>query len=574
MTTIIRRNIPSVNEADFGAYPPILKRIYAGRNIQSKKSLDYSLIQLLPTQLLSGIDLATQLLANAIQQQQKLLIVADFDVDGATSCTLAVRALKKLGAKYVDYIVPNRFEYGYGLTPEIVDLLSVKQPDVIITVDNGISSIDGVKAAKDKGYQVVVTDHHLPGEQLPDADAIINPNLPDDNFPSKCIAGVGVIFYVMLALRTTLRELNWFSKMGIEQPNMAHFLDLVALGTVADVVSLDHNNRIMVEQGIRRIRADACGEGIKALIQIAGKNQADLTTSDLGFALAPRLNAAGRLEDMSQGIECLLTDQSQKAIQLARQLDRLNKERKSIESDMKYQAYEIMSTLSEQQQQDQFGICLYNSEWHQGVIGILASRIKEKHHRPVFIFAPQDETMLKGSGRSIAAIHLKDILDQITREHPALIEKFGGHAMAAGMTIKQENYPQFSTLFNAAVEQQIDQAHLRNVVETDGELQPDEITINIAELLRKAGPWGQGFPEPLFDGCFNITEHKVVGEKHLKMTLQHPDHALQINAIAFNVSEQLDHVNNGLANFVYRLDINEYKGYKNPQLIIEHFEMC
>lgn len=551
---------------------PLLKRIYHARGIKSDEELELSLERLLPYQQLLGIEQAVLCLAQALRDQEKVLIVGDFDADGATSTAVAIRALKSFGLKFIDFLVPNRFQFGYGLTPELVEVAKELHPAVIVTVDNGIANHAGVDAAKAAGMKVVITDHHLPSETLPLADAIVNPNQPNDLFPSKNLAGVGVIFYLMLALRRCLQEQNWFTENNIPEPNMSRLLDIVALGTIADVVPLDHNNRIMVHHGLRRIRANQCIPGITALLEIAGRNQARIVASDLGFAVAPRLNAAGRLDDMSLGINCLLCDDMAQARVIARTLNQLNEERRMIEQDMQDQAFEALSIIHPLKTKTlPRGLCLFDETWHQGVIGILASRIKDKFHRPVIAFALSTETQLKGSCRSIQGLHIRDVLAAIASQKPHLIEKFGGHAMAAGLTIPLSAYTEFSETFDAIVSQFLSEEDLNQNVLTDGELQAQELTLEVAEVLREAGPWGQAFPEPLFDGRFNVIDQRLVGGKHLKMLLEHEDRT--IDAIAFNVD--LNFWPNYRCNQVsiaYKVDINEFRGKRSVQLIVEHLE--
>lgn len=548
---------------------PVIRRVYAARSIDSSEQLDHSLKHLLPVDAMAGMKTATALLVAAIDSDAHIMIVADFDADGATACAVAVSALRAMGASNVGFMVPNRFKFGYGLTPEIVHLAAKQCPHIILTVDNGITSCDAVDLANQLGIKVIVTDHHLPGKQLPKAAAIVNPNLAGDLFASKHLAGVGVIFYVMLAVRAQLRELKWFTNKKIVQPNMAVLLDLVALGTVADVVPLDRNNRILVEQGLQRIRSGQCCAGIKALVSVAGKTCQRLTTADLGFAIGPRLNAAGRLQDMSLGINCLLTNDPEQAADMAQQLESLNRERRSIETKMKQQALNI---LQNQTSPTQYGVCMFDEQWHQGVIGILASRLKDRLHRPVIVFAADNAEMLKGSGRSIAAFHLSNGLAAIASANPGLLAGFGGHAMAAGLKLRRADFPAFSTAFDKEVRKFIDETALQAVIESDGELQGNDLNLDLAEQIRFAGPWGQGFPEPLFDGIFNIITHRIVGKEHLKLTLQHCDETTRIDAIAFNSVEHFSSIDSPNINVAYRLDINEYRGTRTPQLIIEHME--
>ncbi len=550
---------------------PVLQRVYAARAIETAAELDYTLDTLLPPAQLSGLAEAVSLLEQAISGQQRIVVVGDFDADGATSCALSLRALRAMGATDVHYLVPNRFEYGYGLTPEIVAVAAELQPDLIMTVDNGISSIEGVAAARQYGIRVLITDHHLPGEQLPAAEAIVNPNQHGDTFPSKNLAGVGVAFYVMLALRTRLREQGWFEKANLPEPKLALLLDLVALGTVADVVPMDRNNRTLVHQGIQRLRAGKCVPGIRALLEIAGRNLQRVVASDLGFTVGPRLNAAGRLDDMSLGIECLLTDDIHAARKMAARLDELNRDRKAIESGMQAQALEAIAGLNLQDEQLPVGLCLFDPDWHQGVIGILASRIKEQFHRPVIAFARSSEGELKGSARSISGLHIRDALDAVASSHPGLIEKFGGHAMAAGLSLAEKDYPAFSAAFNDEVARHLSADDLTGVIYSDGELSDQELSLDTAQLLRDASPWGQGFPAPLFDGDFTVLGYRVVGEKHLKMTLQSAQGSCQIDAIAFNTAALPDDCQH--VHMAYRLDANEFRGIVSPQLIFEYIEV-
>lgn len=550
---------------------PVLQRVYAARAVETAAELNYTLDTLLPPAQLGGLAEAVSLLEQAISGQQRIVVVGDFDADGATSCALSLRALRAMGATDVHYLVPNRFEYGYGLTAEIVAVAAELKPDLIMTVDNGISSIEGVAAARQRGIRVLITDHHLPGEQLPAADAIVNPNQHGDTFPSKNLAGVGVAFYVMLALRARLRDQGWFVKANLSEPNLAKLLDLVALGTVADVVPMDSNNRTLVHQGIQRLRAGKCVPGIRALLEIAGRNLQRVVASDLGFTVGPRLNAAGRLDDMSLGIECLLTDDIHAARQMASRLDELNRERKAIESDMQIQALEAIAGLDLQDEQLPVGLCLFDSDWHQGVIGILASRIKEQFHRPVIAFARSSEGELKGSARSISGLHIRDALDAVASAHPGLIEKFGGHAMAAGLSLAEKNYPAFSAAFNDEVARHLSADDLTGLIYSDGELSDQELSLDTAQLLRDASPWGQGFPAPLFDGDFKVLGYRVVGDKHLKMTLQPAQGSCQIDAIAFNTPElpaDCQHIH-----LAYRLDANEFRGIVSPQLIVEYIDV-
>lgn len=551
---------------------PVLQRVYAARGIQSAHELDYRLQNLLHYQSLTGIEVAAQCLGLAVIQQQRLLVVGDFDSDGATSSALAVGALRDFGAQHVDFLVPNRFEYGYGLTPEIVELaLRTKQPDVIITVDNGISSHEGVSAAKAAGLKVVITDHHLVPGSLPDADAVVNPQQKGDQFPSKNLAGVGVIFYVMLALRHYLRSQQWFEKMNRAIPNMLQFLDLVALGTVADLVSLDRNNRLLVTQGLQWIKAGKARPGIYALLKLAKREVDYLVASDLSFGIAPRLNAAGRLADMSLGIACLLETDRNRAHELAVQLSQLNEERRSIENTMKQEAFIILEKHIEKKPLEK-GICLYDNRWHQGVIGLLASRLTERLHRPAIIFAEGHQAdELKGSARSIAGLHIRDLLETITTHHPYLINKFGGHAMAAGLSLKKAFFAEFTQIFQQECDKQLRSDMLQARCYTDGELTQQELDLELAELLcYKSGPWGQDFPEPLFEGCFRLVAQRLVGDKHLKMTLTIQNTHKQIDAIAFNINlNQWPNHRAECINACYRLGVNYYQGRKTLQLIVD-----
>ncbi len=538
---------------------PVLARVYAARGIQSLQQLEYDLKALLPfNQLTHAPAMATQL-ADAIAAGHRLLVIADYDSDGATACAVAVRALRSFGAK-VDYLVPNRFEYGYGLTPEIVHLASESKPDILITVDNGIASVAGVAEANRLGMQVLVTDHHLPGDELPDAACIVNPSQPGCDFPSKNLAGVGVIFYVMLALRAELRQRGAFADKP--EPNLGNLLDLVALGTVADVVKLDDLNRTLVSNGLKRIRAGKACAGIQALLKISGRDARRASTWDLGFALGPRLNAAGRLEDMALGIECLLSDDPARALDLAQQLDTLNRERRAIEADMHNQA---LAALEQITVQDNYSLSLFDPDWHQGVIGILASRLKEKFHRPVIAFAQGNEGELKGSGRSIPGLHLRDALDLVSKRHPDMIKKFGGHAMAAGLTIAEADFSCFKMAFEDVCSQLLTPALLTRAVETDGSLETPDMSLELAQLLRNE-VWGQAFPEPLFQGNFQIEQQRVVGEKHLKLRLRQSGRSFEAMLFfhAVPLPEQL--------HAVYRLDVNEYNGNTTLQLLLNHWE--
>ena len=576
MQKVIRRRDPIVSAGLNNQLPALLQRVYCARGVKQDEELQHHLT-LLQKPSFKGLSDAVNLLADAVVAQAKIMIVGDFDADGATSCALAVLALRAMGLPSVDFLVPNRFEYGYGLTPEIVTVAAAQQPDLIITVDNGISSIEGVQAARELGIAVIVTDHHLPGSELPDADAIVNPNQPGCPFPSKNLAGVGVIFYVMNALRAELRQLGWFAESGIPEPNMASFLDLVALGTVADVVPLDHNNRILVAQGLQRMRAGVARPGILALLEVAGRTPHKLVAGDLGFIVGPRLNAAGRLDDMSLGIQCLLCDSPSLAREMALSLDELNRDRKAIESGMQQEALHMLQKiLVDDADSLPWGLCLFDENWHQGVIGILASRIKDRYHRPVIVFADAGEGQIKGSARSIPGLHIRDALDAVAAHHPGLLKKFGGHAMAAGMSLAREDFAAFAQAFDEEVHRQLTEDDLKAVLVSDGELTPEDFNLVIAAQLRDAGPWGQHFPEPLFDGEFFLVQQRIVGEKHLKMVLSHDAAGKQLlDAIAFNVDvQQWPNAAAKRVRLAYRLDINEFRGKQSVQLMVEYLELC
>lgn len=569
---IEQRPLPAVLP-DLGDIPPLLTRIYAARGVLNADELEKGLARLLPTHLLKGMDQAVQLLAQALEQRQRILIVGDFDADGATASCVAMLGLRMLGAAHVDYLVPNRFDYGYGLTPEIVAVALQRQPDVLVTVDNGISSIEGVAAAKAAGLTVIVTDHHLPGAELPIADAIVNPNQPGCEFPSKALAGVGVMFYVLLGLRAHLRSIGWFEQQSIKEPNLAELLDLVALGSVADVVPLDANNRILVHQGLARIRAGRARPGLRAILEVARRDHRRLVSTDLGFIVGPRLNAAGRLDDISLGIECLLCEDFDGAMQRAQQLEQLNQDRKQIEQGMQREALVQLKDLPLNNLP--FGLCLFEPEWHQGVIGILASRMKERYHRPVIAFADAGAGQLKGSARSVPGLHIRDALDAVAARFPELISKFGGHAMAAGLTLQQVHYEAFAQAFDAEVRRQLTADDLTGRIYSDGSLAADEFDMQLAQALRHAGPWGQRFPEPLFHGNFKVVSQRLVGEKHLKLVLQSTSGAPQVDAIAFNVDLNIwPNPNIGTAQVAYSLDINEFRGNESLQLMVSSISPC
>src|SRR3990167_5918493 len=553
--------------------PPILQRIYSTRGITDTAQLDKSLQGLLPFSNLSNIDKACMRIAEALRCNQRILIIGDFDADGATSTALAVTALKQMGAQQVSYLVPNRFKFGYGLTPDIVEVAKLHMPNLIITVDNGINSIDGVELANQSNIDVLITDHHLAGNVLPDAYAIINPNQDGDNFASKAIAGVGVIFYVMVALRRYLTTIDWFSKNNLPETNMAQFLDLVALGTIADVVPLDQNNRILVNQGLTRIRRGLSRPGIFALIKISGRNYSSLRESDLGFAIAPRLNAAGRLDDMSIGIECLLSNTIDYANNLAAKLDSLNQERRLIETEMKEQALTAIGNIIDKIETGQHlpvSICLMDKDWHQGVIGILAGRLKERYHRPTIVFAYINETELKGSARSISTINIRDILAAIDSSNPGLISRFGGHAMAAGLSIRPDTLPEFQSAFLNEIQHYLQPSQCCGKLLTDGPLSEDGFNIETALLLQAAGPWGQQFPEPCFDNIFELIDQRIVGGNHLKLMLTLPGSDVVLAGIAFNVDRKIwPNYRIKQAHIAYRLDINFYQGISRLQLMVE-----
>ncbi|EEH3545385.1 single-stranded-DNA-specific exonuclease RecJ [Salmonella enterica] len=550
--------------------PPLLRRLYASRGVRSARELERSVKGMLPWQQLSGIDNAVEILYNAFREGIRIIVVGDFDADGATSTALSVLGIRALGCDNISYLVPNRFEDGYGLSPEVVDQAKARGAQLIVTVDNGISSHAGVAHAKTLGIPVIVTDHHLPGDTLPDAEAIINPNLRDCEFPSKSLAGVGVAFYLMLALRTFLRDKGWFDERNIAPPNLAELLDLVALGTVADVVPLDANNRILTWQGLSRIRAGKCRPGIKALLEISNRDPQQLAASDLGFALGPRLNAAGRLDDMSVGVALLLCDNLGEARVLASELDALNQTRKEIEQGMQAEALILCEKLERSSETLPGGLAMYHPEWHQGVVGILASRIKERFHRPVIAFAPAGDGTLKGSGRSIQGLHMRDALERLDTLYPDLMIKFGGHAMAAGLSLEEHKFEQFQQRFGELVTEWLDPALLQGEVISDGPLSAAEMSMEVAQLLRDAGPWGQMFPEPLFDGRFRLLQQRLVGERHLKVMVEPVGGGPLLDGIAFNIDTTC-WPDNGVreVELAYKLDINEFRGNRSLQIIID-----
>lgn len=567
---IKRREIPIGNSV---SNHPLLDRLYRARRIQNTKELDRTLKSMLNPNQLYGIDQAVNLLVEAYQQQQKIVIVGDFDADGATSTALSVLALRQLGFSDVDYLVPNRFEQGYGLSIPVAEMAIEKGVQLLMTVDNGVSSFEGIAFLKEKGIRVLVTDHHLPPETLPPADAIVNPNLSQCHFPSKSLAGVGVAFYLMLAVRAKFRELGIFT--AETQPNFTDLLDLVALGTIADVVPLDQNNRILAYQGLMRIRARRCRPGIVALAEVANRNVEQFTSSDLGFCIGPRLNAAGRLDNMSIGVELLLANEMSKARELALDLDELNQTRKEIESGMKLEAIKICQNLTALFKELPYGITLYQPDWHQGVLGIVSSRIKDQYHRPVIAFTQDGEGILKGSARSIEGLHMRDVLERIHSQHPNIILKFGGHAMAAGLSIREEYFADFQYLFNQTIADWLDEEHLQGIIWTDGELNSNEFNLETAELIKSVGTWGQGFPEPCFDGEFKILDQRAIGQNknHLKMLLEPKQGGVLLDAIAFNINTRLyPDLSIKQARLAYKLEINEFRGNRSLQLLVDYIE--
>ena len=552
--------------------PSLLRRLYAARGVTSDDQLNYTLKHLASPMDLRGVDRAVALLTEAITSQQRVLVLGDFDADGATSTAVAMLGLGMLGLHDIDFRVPSRFSDGYGLTPGIIHRLRDEDslPDLLVTVDNGISAVEGVGAARELGIRVVVTDHHLAGETLPDADAIVNPNQPGCPFLSKNAAGVGVMFYVLTALRKHLREQGLLPE---PQPNLGSLLDLVALGTVADVVPLDHNNRIFVEQGLRRIRQGEARPGILALLEVAGRDHSEISSTDLGFVVGPRLNAAGRLDDMSVGIACLLADSRDEAHRLARELDTFNRERRTIEKDMKTQAQDLLASMSLDIEGLPWGLALFDTDWHQGVIGILAARIREQTHRPTIAFAPDDNGEdIKGSARSIPGLHIRDVLAVVDARHPGMMKKFGGHAMAAGMTLSRGDLDAFSDAFDRAVRDTLRAEDLEAAITTDGPLSPDELHLETATLLKRAGPWGQHFPEPLFDGNFRVVSQRIVGENHLKLVLQPEEGGAIIDGIAFNTGPEVPDYTRTGARVVYKPDANTFRGRTNLQLLVDYLE--
>tara|TARA_R110001583_G_scaffold74427_2_gene206251 strand:+ start:554 stop:2209 length:1656 start_codon:yes stop_codon:yes gene_type:complete len=549
-----------------------LKQLYARRGV-TEDNCDLLLSKLLHPETMKGLAEAAIVIADAIAVQRSILIVGDFDADGATSTSVCMLALKMMGAQHIDYLIPNRFDYGYGLSPEIVAVAYSKNADVLITVDNGISSIEGVAAAKLLGMTVVVTDHHLPGNTLPNADVIVNPNQPGCQFASKSIAGVGVAFYLMSALRAELRQRNWYQLQHIVEPNLGSLLDIVALGTVADVVSLDTNNRILVNAGLQRVRSGRCRVGITTLLEVAKRSPEKMVAADFGFAVGPRLNAAGRLDEMALGVEILLCEDIMLARRMAAELDGLNQERRELETGMQQEALKSLSKVSLNEDHLPWGIAIFQDDWHQGVIGILASRIKDRYHRPVIAFADAGDGTIKGSARSIKGLHMRDVLERINSLYPGMITKFGGHAMAAGLSLKADVFELFTQAFDDAVREVLDYEQLTGELLSDGELPSDLMTLDMAFLLRNAGPWGQSFEEPLFDGMFNVVQQRIVGEKHLKLLLETQCGSTMLDAIAFNVDlaiwpdATIKH-----ARVVYKLDVNEFRGNQTVQLMVDYIE--
>lgn len=571
LSRTIRRRESGVLQALPGDLHPLLRRLYANRGVTEAGDLDLGLARLIPVSQLGGIDAAVELLCEHYRRGSRIVVVGDFDADGATSTALVVRQLTRLGFKQVDFLVPNRFQYGYGLTPGIVQLAAQLRPGLIVTVDNGISSHAGVAAATALGMETLITDHHLAAASLPAANAIVNPNSPGETFPSKALAGVGVAFYLMAALTRAMQERG----LCITAPPVAELLDLVALGTIADLVPLDRNNRILVHQGLRRIRAGRCIAGIGALLAAANCLPANTVAADLGFQIGPRLNAAGRLDDMSIGIQCLLTDDPHAARLLAARLSQLNTDRKELELQMQQEALLAIAGMRAEDPQLPLGLCLFDESWHQGVVGLVASRVKERVHRPVIALARADENTLKGSARSISGVHIRDVLDTIATRHPGLIEKFGGHAMAAGLTLPVAGLEKFRSEFDAEVRRWMSVEDTLGVVHSDGSLQREELTIDIARLLQQAGPWGQAFPEPLFDGCFEVRNVRVLGERHLKLEVRSAD-GPSCEAIAFRHFDHDDAPEvqpDSRVELAYRLDVNRFNGSERLQLVVEYLRV-
>lgn len=551
--------------------PLLLQRVYALRGITSMQELDYTTRNLCNYDNLDGTQTAVEIVYSAMQNNKRIMIVGDFDTDGATSTALTVKALKKMGCQHVDYIIPNRFDDGYGLSISVIKRALLKKADLIITVDNGVSAIEAVEFAKQSNLTVIITDHHLCPEQLPAADAIINPNLPNCSFPSKHLAGVGVAFYFMSALRAKLRQENWFRTHNLEEYNLASLLDLVALGTIADVVKLDHNNRILVHQGINRIRSGYCCAGIKALLHIARKDPVSFTSTDLAYYIAPRLNAAGRMDNMSLSVELLLCDDYNSALKQASDLDMLNNDRKLIEQTMYKEALSYIQELEQQQSSFPNLLVVYHPEWHQGIIGILSARLKDKHYRPVICFASTEEGILKGSGRSIAGIHLRDLLDELDQNHPDLLVSFGGHAMAVGLSIRENDLERFRKHFETLIDKRLNANTLEQIIETDGEIDSQDFNYAMAKQLKESGPWGEGFTEPTFDGDFIVHQQRLFAEKHLRLVLEPKNGGPIIEGICFNVN-LTQWPDNTIKNvkIVYQLDVDDFRGNQTAKLMIRH----
>ncbi len=551
--------------------PLLLQRVYALRGITSMQELDYTTRNLCNYDNLDGTQTAVEIVYSAMQNNKRIMIVGDFDTDGATSTALTVKALKKMGCQHVDYIIPNRFDDGYGLSISVIKRALLKKADLIITVDNGVSAIEAVEFAKQSNLTVIITDHHLCPEQLPAADAIINPNLPNCSFPSKHLAGVGVAFYFMSALRAKLRQENWFRTHNLEEYNLASLLDLVALGTIADVVKLDHNNRILVHQGINRIRSGYCCAGIKALLHIARKDPVSFTSTDLAYYIAPRLNAAGRMDNMSLSVELLLCDDYDSALKQASDLDMLNNDRKLIEQTMYKEALSYIQELEQQQSSFPNLLVVYHPEWHQGIIGILSARLKDKHYRPVICFASTEEGILKGSGRSIAGIHLRDLLDELDQNHPDLLVSFGGHAMAVGLSIRENDLERFRKHFETLIDKRLNANTLEQIIETDGEVDSQDFNYAMAKQLKESGPWGEGFTEPTFDGDFIVHQQRLFAEKHLRLVLEPKNGGPIIEGVCFNVN-LTQWPDNTIKNvkIIYQLDVDDFRGNQTAKLMIRH----
>ncbi|OCG26050.1 single-stranded-DNA-specific exonuclease RecJ [Gilliamella sp. wkB108] len=568
---LVHRKLPESLPEFSKDIPLLLQRIYALRGITSMQQLDYGTRNLHNYDTLNGTERAVEILYSAMKNEQRIVIVGDFDTDGATSTALAVKALRKMGCHFVDYIIPDRFEDGYGLSIAVVKKALLQKADLIITVDNGISAVEAVEFAKQANLMVIITDHHLCPEQLPQADAIINPNLPDCTFPSKHLAGVGVTFYFMLALRAKLRQENWFVDNKIAEYNIANLLDLVALGTIADVVKLDHNNRILVHQGVNRIRSGYCCDGIKALLQIAKKDPASFSSTDLAFYIAPRLNAAGRMDNMSLGVELLLCDNYDQALKQATDLDTLNSDRKLIEQTMHKEALSFIQEIKKEKTTIPNLLVVHHPQWHQGIIGILSARLKDKYYRPVISFASTQDGFLKGSGRSILGVHLRDLLDELNQLHPDLIESFGGHAMAVGLTIREENLALFTSYCEALLNERLTNDLFEQIIETDGEIENQDFTYTIAKQLKESGPWGEGFSEPIFDGEFIIHQQKLFAQKHLRLVLEPKNGGSLIEGVYFNVN-LLEWPDQSIkkVKLVYHLDVDEFRGNQVARLMIRH----